>query len=130
MNGGGKYRILSLDGGGSWALLQARALIDIYGSDATAGHDVLKDFDLVAANSGGSIVLGELLKNSTLGEIRDFFLSLHERQSIFVTPAPMSTGDWIIEKIAKVGPKYDADKKLLGLRAALAAEDGSSGVGA
>ena len=51
------YRILSLDGGGSWALIQVRALIDMYGG-GTTGHQVLQDFDMVAANSGGSVVLG------------------------------------------------------------------------
>lgn len=52
-----KFRILSLDGGGSWALIQVMALQAIY-SENTTGHNVLKDFDLVAANSGGSITLG------------------------------------------------------------------------
>ncbi len=49
-----KFKILSLDGGGTWALLQVRALQLIYGP-SVKGHEVLKDFDLVAANSGGSI---------------------------------------------------------------------------
>jgi uncharacterized protein len=52
------YRILSLDGGGTWALIQVKALIALYpGGAATPGLTVLNDFDLVAANSGGSIVL-------------------------------------------------------------------------
>jgi patatin-like phospholipase/acyl hydrolase len=56
------YRILSLDGGGTWALIQVKALIALYDNEpATSGHDVLRDFDLVAANSGGSIFLGGLL---------------------------------------------------------------------
>ena len=28
-----RYRILSLDGGGSWALIQVKALIELYGLD-------------------------------------------------------------------------------------------------
>ena len=51
------FRILSLDGGGSWALIEVKALIALYGAGAT-GHEVLSHFDLAAANSGGSIVLG------------------------------------------------------------------------
>jgi len=61
-----RYRVLSLDGGGSWALIQVKALIELYGPDA-AGREVLRDFNLVAANSGGSIVLGCLLENFTGG---------------------------------------------------------------
>ena len=50
------FRILSLDGGGVWAVIQVKALIKLYG-DVT-GRTVLQDFDLVAGTSGGSIVLG------------------------------------------------------------------------
>lgn len=67
------YRILSLDGGGSWALLQVLALREIYGSEKR-GRDVLADFDLVAANSGGSLTLGGLLTDKTLDEILAFYL--------------------------------------------------------
>ena len=49
------YKILSLDGGGSWALVQARVLIDIYGD--ISGHELLRQFDMAIANSGGSLVL-------------------------------------------------------------------------
>ena len=31
-----KYHILSLDGGGSWALIQVRVLIDLFGDNASA----------------------------------------------------------------------------------------------
>jgi hypothetical protein len=50
-----RYRILSLDGGGSWALIQVKALIELFGPDKP-GREILQDFDLVAANSGGSIL--------------------------------------------------------------------------
>jgi hypothetical protein len=39
------YRILSLDGGGAWALIEVRALIDLYDENTTR-HQVLADFDL------------------------------------------------------------------------------------
>jgi hypothetical protein len=50
------------------------ALQAIFGLDA-AGHDILAQFKLVAANSGGSITLGGLIENKTLRQLRDdFFL--------------------------------------------------------
>ncbi|HEY6347215.1 MAG TPA: hypothetical protein VIY49_37465 [Bryobacteraceae bacterium] len=70
------YRILSLDGGGTWALIQVKALIALYnGDDKTAAQTVLQDFDLVAANSAGSIVLGGLVENLTLGDLLGLFES-------------------------------------------------------
>src|SRR5688572_30611481 len=41
------YRILSLDGGGTWALIQAKALGEIYGAD-TDGWTILNRFDFAA----------------------------------------------------------------------------------
>ena len=103
------YRILSLDGGGSWAIIEVRALIDLYGANAT-GHQVLADFDLAAANSGGSLVLGGLVENLTLATLQDFFEDEAKRQAIF-SPTK-SFGDKTLEAIAGVGPKYSADAKL------------------
>jgi hypothetical protein len=79
------YRILSLDGGGTWALIQVKALIRLY-SATTSGQTVLRDFDLVAANSGGSIVLGGLVEDIQLQDL---------------------TG---------MGPKYSAETKLVALQ--------------
>jgi uncharacterized protein len=59
------YRVLSLDGGGTWALIQTKALIALY-NDKTSGQSVLQDFDLVAANSGGSIVLRSSVLSTAL----------------------------------------------------------------
>lgn len=102
-----KFRILALDGGGSWALIEAMALVNLYGGETT-GHEVLQDFDLAAANSGGSIVLGGLVENMKLSELLNFFLSLDKRKSVFV------------EKFHLPGmPKYVAADKLKGLAAAL-----------
>ena len=78
-----RYRILTLDGGGAWALIEVMTLIDLYGADAT-GHQVLSDFDMVAANSGGSIVLGGLVENLSLQDMLNFFLSQDKRESVFV----------------------------------------------
>ena len=102
-----KFRVLSLDGGGSWALIEVMALIDLYGGDTT-GHQVLSDFDLAAANSGGSIVLGALAEDMTLTGILNFFLSEEKRKSVFVEKLHLPDT-----------PKYKTEDKLKGLQAAL-----------
>jgi patatin-like phospholipase/acyl hydrolase len=82
-----KYKILSLDGGGSWAILQVLALQDIfskkYPDKEIRGHEVLRHFDLVFANSGGSMVLAALACNWTFEEILHFFDDPETRNSIF-----------------------------------------------
>jgi hypothetical protein len=105
------YRILSLDGGGTWALIQIKALIALYnGDENTTGHAVLQDFDLVAANSGGNIVLGGLVENLTLGELLTFFQDQTTRESIF-SPTH-SVGDKVLHDLTGLGPKYSAENKL------------------
>jgi uncharacterized protein len=103
------YRILSLDGGGAWALIEVRALIALYGGDAT-GHQVLSDFDLVAANSGGSLVLGGLVEGLKLADLRSYFEDETKRKSIF---SPTSSwGDTALHSLTGIGPKYSAENKL------------------
>jgi uncharacterized protein len=103
------YRILSLDGGGAWALIEVRALIALYGATAT-GHDVLADFDLVAANSGGSLVLGGLVEGLTLTDLLGYFEDEAKRKSIF---SPTSSfGDQTLRTLTGLGPKYSAENKL------------------
>jgi hypothetical protein len=72
-------RILTLDGGGTWALSQALALGSLYG-DTTSGRAILRQFDYVAATSGGSIVMGCLLNDWSPGRITEFFLNEDERR--------------------------------------------------
>ena len=103
------YRILSLDGGGAWALIQVRALITIY-SETTKGQDVLRDFDLVAANSGGSLVLGGLVENLALSELLGYFEDEAKRKSIF-SPS-RHWGDRALHDLTGLGPKYNAGAKL------------------
>jgi uncharacterized protein len=107
------YRILSLDGGGAWALIQVKALMSLYGADAK-GHTVLGEFDLIAANSGGSIVLGGLVENLTLSQLLEYFSDETKRRAIF-SPSK-SWGDWAIRKITGLGPKYSAANKLPALQ--------------
>ena len=66
----------------SWALIQVKVLIDLFGANVS-GYAVLKNFDLVTANSGGSIVTAGLIENYTLAKILDFFLDANIRKSIF-----------------------------------------------
>ncbi|HXP51736.1 MAG TPA: patatin-like phospholipase family protein, partial [Bacteroidia bacterium] len=77
------YRILSLDGGGSWALIQAKALFNIYKKqygDGVTGHQVLSNFDYAGANSGGAIVLAALIQNWPLQQLIDFFNTQSKRE--------------------------------------------------
>jgi uncharacterized protein len=104
------YRILSLDGGGSWSLIQVRALIALYQDDQKKGRSVLADFDLVAANSGGSLVLGGLVEDLSLADLLGYFEDDAKRRSIF-SPTD-SVGADVLEAVAKIGPKYSAKAKL------------------
>jgi patatin-like phospholipase/acyl hydrolase len=98
-----------LDGGGAWSLIQVRTLIALYGADAP-GHEVLRNFDLVAANSGGSLVLAGLVENLRLSEITQYFLDESKRRSIF-SPTTM-IGDEVLSRVLHFGPKYSARAKL------------------
>jgi len=116
------YRILALDGGGSWAVLQVMALAAIHGDTAT-GHEVLRHFDLVAANSGGSITLGGLIENRTLADLRDnFFRNETERRRVFVEKGGLAA---LMQNLVHVGPKYSAPDKLTGLKTLLKASGGT-----
>jgi hypothetical protein len=78
-----KCNILSLDGGGSWAILEAQTLGELFGYD-TPGLAILARFGFAASNSGGSIVLAGLAANMSPGELIKFFNSEPRRKSVFV----------------------------------------------
>jgi hypothetical protein len=103
------FQVLSLDGGGAWALIQVRTLMTLYGKNAT-GHQVLASFDLVAANSGGSLVLAGLIEDLPLSEILKYFMQEDKRRSIF-SPTT-NVGDEVLRAILHMGPKYSASAKL------------------
>jgi hypothetical protein len=124
------YRILSLDGGGTWALMQVMALQQLY-SEHAHGHEVLKDFDLVAANSGGSITAGGLVTNLPLSEILGYFCEDSMRSRIF-NPLPFALAwgspfQYIFHKFVRailpVGAKYRTKEKLRGLNEVLQHSD-------
>ncbi|MEA1653042.1 patatin-like phospholipase family protein [Nitrospirillum sp. BR 11164] len=108
------YRILTLDGGGPWALLEALVLGDLYGSD-TPGHDILAEFDLAAGTSAGAIVLGGLIKNLTPAQILDLFVNDTRRGSLFVKVDGL---DRLVADL-DLGPRYSTEGKLAGLTAML-----------
>lgn len=132
------YRILSLDGGGVWALIEVKALIALYGPK-TQGHDVLKEFDLAAGNSGGSIVLGALAANLTLEQILFLFEDERTRNDIFSLAglrdvllhdsaevvAALVPEDSSLN-LAGVVPKYSTKHKLAALRRVLHSPDGEA----
>ncbi len=105
------YRILSLDGGGPWALIQVKALQKIYGTTAS-GHDVLKQFNLVAANSGGSLTLAGLIEDTRLDVLLDrYFMNEQNRKAVF-----REVGLWkrvrnFFYHLIQIAPKYSADAK-------------------
>lgn len=103
------FRILSLDGGGAWALIQVRTLIELYGA-STKGHQVLGNFDLAAANSGGSLVLAGLVEDLPLSDIAQYFMDESKRRSIF-SPTN-SVADALLRTTLGIGPKYSANAKL------------------
>src|SRR5882762_6940950 len=111
---GRPMKILSLDGGGTWALIQARALGALFGAN-TAGHDILRWFDLVAANSGGSIVAGALAANFSPAQIATLFRE--QVKTIFV-PRADGLDRWIGKLIGLDAP-WSAEQKLYGLQRAL-----------
>jgi hypothetical protein len=112
-------RILSLDGGGTWALIEVMALQQVYGDPQLKGHDLLRKFDLVTANSGGSMVAAALAANLSLQEILDLFLIEDRRREIFVD---LPWYAWLnVLRLAIGGPRYANSAKLEGLKRILSA---------
>lgn len=106
------YNILSLDGGGSWAIMQLMTLKDRYGN--VSGHEILKKFDLVIANSGGSIVLAALAENWKLEKALTLFEDKSVRESIF-SETSFKERFFPVDYLRKIGidlgPKYSSKRK-------------------
>jgi len=109
-----KFRILALDGGGSWALLQVMALMDLYGD--VNGHQILKKFDLAAANSGGALTLSGLIMDWKLSDLLHMFLDADKRGQIFVKAGFFDDPIAHLTQLADFGPKYRTVAKYQGLR--------------
>lgn len=102
------YKILSLDGGGSWSLLQLLTLKDKY-PDKT-GHEILREYDLVIANSGGSIVLAALVENWTIDKALTLFRDQKIREKIF-SKNSFWERFFPVDYIRSIGPKYSSKRK-------------------
>ncbi len=106
------YKILSLDGGGSWAVLQILTLKARYGN--IKGHEILRNYDMVVANSGGSIVLAALCEDWTLDQALDLFQEETNRKRIF-SKNTFSERFFPIDYIrffgGSFGPKYSSKRK-------------------
>ena len=98
--------ILSLDGGGTWALLQARALAALYPGES--GHQILSRFDYAFANSGGSLVLGGLLMNWMPAAIEQQFIDSKLRETLY-QPSPLWSAR--VFRLFKAGAKYSTPAK-------------------
>ena len=115
-----KYRILSLDGGGSWSLIQVKCLRqlfrDTFDKDDPTGHEVLNYFDLVVANSGGSLVAAAMAENYRLSEIEEIFHTEEIRKSIFSRLSIWERSLLnTLSRLVKLGPKYATVRKLAAL---------------
>lgn len=119
-----KRRILSLDGGGSWALLQSMALKAIY-KDTPVGTrcgDILNHFDLIVSNSGGSLMLSAMIEfiDEDIDFVTNIFLENESRSKVF---SPLKwyerNGLELLASALRFGPKYKAARKHEGLKSIL-----------
>jgi len=115
------YRILSLDGGGSWALIQVKCLrklfAETFNNPDPTGHEVLAEFDLVSANSGGSLVAAAMAENLRLSEIEKIFDDAKLRNKVFsrlsfFEKSLLSS----VARIFKIGAKYATKRKHVALK--------------
>lgn len=125
------YKILSLDGGGTWALLQVLTLQHLfeikYPDREVRGHEVLRHFDLVIANSGGSMVLAALCCNWTFSNTIAIFEDKDKRSQIF---SKLSKSERYFPVnllhslgITSIGSRYSTTRKVAALRDILRIEN-------
>jgi hypothetical protein len=112
------YNILSLDGGGTWAILQAMALADLYGAE-TPGRAILQTFQLVVANSGGSLTAAGLMADMTPAALIAEFSSDSVRRQVFTRLSWLETFPRSAIPGFRLGPKYRTSAKLGALTAIL-----------
>ncbi len=105
------YQILSLDGGGSWAILQLLTLRDRF--PGKSGHEILREFDMVIANSGGSIVLAALAENWSIEKALTLFDERTIREKVFSRSSFWERFFPIdyLRLLIPFGPKYSARRK-------------------
>lgn len=114
------YKILSLDGGGSWALLQSIALKQIYKGTRTGTTcaNILQQFDVIVANSGGSLMLAAMIElyDKDIDEVSNLFLSEAIRRQVFSKLKWYEkSGFEHIASLFKIGPQYKTTRKITAL---------------
>jgi predicted acylesterase/phospholipase RssA len=115
------YRVLSLDGGGSWALIQVKCLrklfAETFNNPDPSGHEVLAQFDLVSANSGGSLVAAAMAENMKLSEIEKIFEDKALRNKVFSKLSFFEKSLLAsVARIFKIGAKYATKRKHTALK--------------
>jgi predicted acylesterase/phospholipase RssA len=110
------FRILTLDGGGTFALIEAKALDDLY--PGQSGHEVLSHFDMVVGCSGGSVVASLLIEGLSPRRIYELFDNIENRKQLFgALPWQKSLLSRITGAVgASVGPRFSTAGKLQFLR--------------
>lgn len=108
------YKLLSLDGGGSWAILQLLTLKERFKDEIPSlkGREILRQFDMIIANSGGSIALAALVEDWTIDEAIRLFNDETLRKSIFSKNSYRETY-WPVNltRFFSFGPKYSSKRK-------------------
>lgn len=104
-------------------MIQSRVLMDIYGD--IRGHELLRKFDMVIANSGGSLVMAALCQDMKLSEVTNVFMDKSLRKKVF---SVLSFWEKLkLKNIASLtnilGPKYSTERKLKGLTEVLKQKD-------
>jgi predicted acylesterase/phospholipase RssA len=110
------FRILTLDGGGTFALIEAKALDDLY--PGQSGHEVLSHFDMVVGCSGGSVVASLLIEGLSPREIFEMFDDIENRKQLF---GALPWHKALLSRITgalgnSVGPRFSTAGKLQFLR--------------
>ncbi|MCW3076131.1 MAG: patatin [Bacteroidetes bacterium] len=111
------YKILSLDGGGSWALLQSMALKQIYKGTkvGTTCREILQQFDIVVSNSGGSLMLAAMIElyDKDIDEVTGLFLNEGIRRQVFSKLKWYEkSGFEHLASLFKIAPQYKTSRKL------------------
>lgn len=106
------YRILTLDGGGTFALIQAKALADLYPNQC--GHEVLSHFDLLVGCSGGAVVASLLIEGRSPKEIFEMFDTIENRKRLFgALPWHQSILSRITGRFGNpIGPRFSTRGKM------------------
>lgn len=103
-------KVLSLSGGGTWAMIEAKALAVLFPD--MSGIQILNQFDVAIANSGGSIVLAGLIADMTPNEIVSLFVDQVMLNQLYTK----TTGLESVFSSFGIAPRWSAAGKLAALQ--------------